>query len=135
MMIFRILADLTIVVHFAYVLFVILGLFLTLVGWARRWDWVKNRWFRSIHLATILIVVLEAWVGLTCPLTTLEKWLRGMAGQTAYRGDFIVNWVHNAMFFDASPSVFTIAYTLFGSLVLLTLWFVPPRWRGSLAQT
>jgi hypothetical protein len=134
MMIFRVLADLTVVVHFAYVLFVILGLFLTLVGWARRWDWVKNRWFRGIHLATILIVVLEAWVGLTCPLTTLEKWLRGMAGQTAYRGDFIANWVHTALFFDASPSVFTIAYTLLGSLVLLTFWFVPPRWRGSLAH-
>jgi Protein of Unknown function (DUF2784) len=130
-MIYRVLADLTVVVHFAYVLFVIVGLLLTLVGWARRWDCVKNRWFRGIHLAMILVVVLEAWAGITCPLTSLEKWLRDLAGQAAYQGDFLASWVHEAMFFEASPSVFTIAYTLFGGLVVLTLWFVPPRWRRS----
>ncbi len=130
-MIYRMLADLTVMIHFAYVLFVLLGLLLTLVGWAASWMWVQNRWFRGIHLVMILVVVLEAWAGITCPLTTLEQWLRGLAGQVAYQGDFIANRIHDAMFFDARPWVFTLAYTLIGGLVLLTLWFIPPRWRRS----
>ncbi len=128
-MFYRVLADLTVVAHFAYVLFVIGGLFVTLVGWARHWQWVRNRWFRGVHLTMILIVVVEAWLGITCPLTTLEQNLRLQAGEQTYQGDFIANWVHDALFFQASPWVFTVAYTLFGACVLATVLFVPPRWR------
>ena len=128
-MIYRILADLTVIIHFAYVMFVILGLLLTLIGWALKWDWIRNRWFRGLHLTMILIVVLEAWVGITCPLTNWEQDLRAAAGQETYQGDFIANWFHDAMFFDAPPWVFTFCYTAFGALVLATLVLVPPRWR------
>ena len=128
-MIYRFIADLIVVIHFAYVMFVVLGLLVTLAGWAMNWNWVRNRWFRGIHLAMILVVVLEAWVGMTCPLTTWEHELRSAAGEETYQGDFIANWVHDAMFFPAEPWVFTLCYSLFGGLVLATLLFVPPRWR------
>lgn len=128
-MIYRFLADLIVIVHFAYVSFVIVGLLVTLVGWARKWDWIRNRWFRGIHLAMILVVVLEAWVGITCPLTTWEHEFRTAAGQETYQGDFIANWAHEAMFFEADPWVFTACYSLFGGLVLITLFCIPPRWR------
>lgn len=129
-MVYRVLADLVVVVHFAYVAFVILGLLVTVLGWLLGWQWVRNRWFRGIHLTMILIVVFEAWMGITCPLTTWEQQLRMAAGEVAYQGDFIANWFHELLFFEAEPWVFTLCYSLFGGLVLATLLLVPPRWRG-----
>lgn len=132
---YRILADVTVVIHAAYVMFVILGLVVTLAGYVWKWEWVRNRTFRVLHLAMILVVVLEAWCGITCPLTVWEKQLRQAAGQAAYQGDFVANFVHEALFFDADPWVFTVCYTVFGGLVLATLWLVPPRWRRKTEET
>lgn len=129
-LIYRLLADLTVIVHFGYVMFVIIGLLLTLVGGLLGWNWVRNRWFRGLHLAMILVVVLESWAGITCPLTTWEKQLRKLAGQESYQGDFIADWVHDALFIQAEPWVFTVCYSLFGGLVLLALFLIPPRWRS-----
>lgn len=134
-MIYRFFADLVVIVHFSYVLFVILGLLLTVIGGPLKWDWVRNVWFRGIHLGMILIVVLEAWAGITCPLTTLEQSLRAAAGQESYQGDFIATWVHDALFFDAEPWIFTVVYSLFGGLVLITLCCIPPRRRRRSIKT
>ncbi len=129
-MYYKLLADLTVAIHFGYVAFVVVGVPLTIVGAWMGWGWVRNRWFRGIHLAMILVVVLEAWAGVTCPLTTLEKDFRSAAGGQTYQGDFIANCLHDAMFFDLQPWAFTVAYTLFAALVVATLVLVPPRWRG-----
>ena len=126
-LLYRILADIVVAFHFAYVGFVVFGLVVTLAGAALGWDWVRNFWFRALHLAMIGIVVAEAWLGIVCPLTTWEKDLRQLAGQTAYRGDFIANLLHDAMFFQADPWVFTLGYTLFGLAVLLTFIWAPPH--------
>jgi polyferredoxin len=130
-MIYRLLADLVVVVHFLYVTSVVLGLVAILLGWMLNWEWVRNRWFRGMHLAMILLVVVEAWLGIMCPLTVWEQQLRSKAGQQTYQGDFIARWVHDAMFFEAEPWVFTVCYSLFGGLVLATLFLVKPRWRSS----
>ena len=53
----RMLADLLVVVHAAYVSFVVLGLVAILAGIAFRWKWVRNPWFRWIHITMIGIVV------------------------------------------------------------------------------
>lgn len=126
-MVYRIFADLVVVLHAAYVLFVILGLLAVLAGWLLKWRWIHNLWFRGIHLAMILIVVLEAWLGITCPFTTWEKELRRLAGQAAYQGDFLANFVHDALFIDAPAWVFTLCYTVFGLLILATFLLAPPR--------
>ncbi len=126
----RLAADFVVVTHASYVLFVLLGQLVILLGWLRGWQWIRNRWFRGPHLAAIAIVVVESWIGITCPLTTLEHWLRSQAGETTYRGSFLGNAAHDLLFVDWAPWVFTLVYTLFGLLVLLTLVFVPPRWRG-----
>lgn len=126
-MAFRLAADLIVAVHFGYVAFVVFGVLMTIIGGLLQWDWVKNRWFRGIHLAMILIVVLEAWAGITCPLTTWENEMRGAAGDLSYEGGFIANWLHDAMFFQADPWVFTLGYTIFGLLVIATWIFIPPR--------
>lgn len=126
---YRLAADAVVVLHMAYVLFVIIGFLLTLVGSVLRWRWIRNPWFRGIHLAMILIVVAEAWLGITCPLTTWEHTLRELAGGKVYDGAFIANLVHDLLFYDAPPWVFTALYTMFGLGVLATFLMAPPRWR------
>jgi polyferredoxin len=89
-LLYRLLADLVVTVHFVYVAFVIVGLMLIIAGTALRWRWVRNFWFRVLHLAMIGIVVAEAWCGVVCPLTSWENKLRQLAGQAAYSGGFCV---------------------------------------------
>ena len=133
MRIYSILADVVVIVHAAYVAFVLFGLLAILVGALFRWRWVQNFLFRGTHLAMILIVVAESWLDIVCPLTTLEQYLRRKGGAGEYHGDFIGRWVHDLMFIDLSPATFTVIYTLFGLLVVATLFLVPPRspWRRS----
>jgi hypothetical protein len=63
-----VLADAILVVHFAFVLFVVLGFALVLAGGALGWRWVRNRGFRYTHLAAIAFVAVEALAD-ACPLT------------------------------------------------------------------
>jgi Protein of Unknown function (DUF2784) len=121
------LADLVVVVHACYVAFVVCGQLAILVGALRKWKWVRNLAFRLVHLATILVVVLEAWWGIVCPLTKWEEELRERAGQTAAQSDFIARYVHDVLFYDFPPWVFTTAYSLFGAVVVLSLVLVPPK--------
>jgi Protein of Unknown function (DUF2784) len=123
----RFLADVTVVVHAAYVSFVLFGLVAILIGIVFKWKWVRNFWFRAIHLIMIGIVVGEALAGVPCPLTVWEARLRKIAGQTAYTGDFLGYWAHRLIFFRADPWVFTLIYTLFGLAVLAAFVLAPPR--------
>lgn len=126
-LLYRILADVTVLIHVAYVTWVIAGLALFLIGGVRGWRWTRRRWVRYSHLAMIGIVVVESWLAITCPLTVWENELRRRAGQTGYRGDFIANCAHDLLFFDATPAVFTALYTLFGVAVVAAWWLYPPQ--------
>ena len=125
----RLLADLVVVAHAAYFSFVVLGLVAILAGIAFRWKWVRNPWFRWIHISMIGIVVAEALAGIPCPLTVWERQLRAGAGQVAYAGDFIGYWTHRLLFFRFEPWVFTVVYTAFGLAVLAAFILAPPRGR------
>ena len=125
---YRLAADAAVIVHVSYVAFVVVGLLSILLGLACRWIWLRNIWFRSLHLLAILIVAGEAVCGITCPLTTWEQHLRALAGDTAYQGDFIADWTHRLLFYEFQPWVFTLAYVLFGLVVLATFVLAPPRW-------
>jgi len=123
------LADLTLLTHALLVAFVIGGELLTLIGWARTWAWTRERIFRFAHLGCILIVMLEAWFGVACPLTTLEDEWRRRAGEAAYSGSFISTWLDRLLFYSAPPWAFTLTYSLFAALVLATFLWYPPRPR------
>ena len=77
-------ADLVLAAHFGFVLFVIAGLAAVIAGNRFGWRFVNGWGFRLAHLAAIGVVVAQAWLGSTCPLTTLESWLRVQAGGAAY---------------------------------------------------
>ena len=121
------LADLVLFLHAATVLFVVGGLLAVIVGNAARWRWVNGRLFRFAHLAAIAVVVGQTWLDITCPLTTLESWLRAQGGGLPYATGFIQYWVQNFLFYQAPQWVFTALCTGFGLLVSATWWFFPPK--------
>src|SRR5688572_31514753 len=123
----RLAADVILILHTAFIAFVLFGLVLTWLGIFFRWQWVRNFKFRAAHMLAIVFVVVQAYFGIVCPLTIWENQLRLRGGQPAYgeRG-FIHHWLHNLIFFDAPSWVFTLCYTLFGLLVLGTLLLAPP---------
>ena len=120
------LADLILIAHFAFVLFVAGGLALIWIGAAAGWRWVRNLCFRVAHLAAICVVAAEALLGMVCPLTVWEDTLRGARDETS----FIARWIHRVLFYSFPEWVFTAAYMLFTLAVGLTFWLAPPRRRG-----
>jgi hypothetical protein len=82
-MVYQILADILVVLHFVFICFVITGGLLVL-----RWRWVA--W---VHLPVVLwgaLVELMSWV---CPLTPLENWLRRAGGGQGYSGGYIEHYL------------------------------------------
>lgn len=80
---FRILADLTVALHLAFIVFVVCGGFLAL-------RWRKVVW---IHLPAAIwgaAIELGGWI---CPLTPLENRLRRQAGEIGYAGGFIEHYI------------------------------------------
>jgi Protein of Unknown function (DUF2784) len=126
-MAYRLLADLLVGIHSAYVAFVVVGQFLILAGLWRGWRWVRNFWFRIAHLAAISIVALEAVFGFPCPLTVWEQHLRERAGDDVSHGTFIGDLLHNLIFIQAPPWTYTVAYVGFALVVAATFLLAPPR--------
>jgi len=121
------LADLVLLIHALFVVYVIAALILTIVGGYRQWLWIRNWWFRVTHLIGIAIVIVLSWVGALCPLTTLEMWLRGRSGEMQYDGSFIQYWLERFLYYNVSEWIFVAAYTAFGLLVIITWIRFPPQ--------
>ena len=120
-------ADALLLLHAAIVLFVILGQLLIMVGGPRGWRWIRRPGFRWAHLATIGVVVAQAWLGRLCPLTVWEQDLRALAGQDTHDQSFISHWIGVWLYWDLPVWVFVVAYTVFGALVLASWRWWPPR--------
>lgn len=126
---YAIAADAVLLVHAAFVLFVIVMVPLVYTGGALGWGWVRRYWLRVAHLLGIAIVALQSWAGLVCPLTTLEMWLRRKSGLQAYSGSFIEHWLQRLLYWDLPAWVFIVIYSLFALLVVFTWYLVPPQRR------
>lgn len=122
-----VLADLVLIVHFAFVSFVVGGFALIWIGAALSWRWVRNFWFRLAHLGAIGYVAITSVIGIPCPLTVWEDALRRSAAERA----FIARWIQRILFYDFPEWVFTTAYVSFALVVVATMWWVRPAppWR------
>lgn len=87
-MVYRLLANAVVVVHGAFILFVVLGGLLT-------WRW---RWVAALHLPCAFWGVLIELRGGVCPLTPLENQLRVKAGAHGYAGGFIEHYLLPAIY-------------------------------------
>ena len=132
---YQLFADLVLSLHVAIVAFIVVGLVLVIVGNLRAWRWVNALWFRLVHLAAIAAVLAEAWLGVVCPLTSLEMWLRAKARATTYTGSFIEHWLQRILYYEAPAWVFTLGYSLFGLVVIATWWFFPPKFSRCANET
>ncbi len=132
---YALLGDLVLALHVGIVAFVMGGLVLIVAGNLADWPWVNRWWFRLTHLAAIGIVAAQAWIGVTCPLTTLEMWLRAKAGRSTYGDSFIGHWLQAVLYYDAPAWVFTMVYTAFGLLVVAAWVRYPPQGRRIAGRT
>lgn len=120
-------ADLMLFIHALFVAFVVFSLLFIIAGKLLSWSWVLNPWFRIFHLIAIGIVVLQSWLGVICPLTIWEMQFRQKAGDAHYEGAFVAHWIEELLYYQAPPWVFIAAYTLFGSLVVISWFWARPR--------
>ena len=84
-------ADFLVVLHFVFILFVVLGGFLVL----------KWRWIALIHLPSAVWGTLIEFQGWICPLTPLEQKFRMAAGEEGYSGGFIQHYLFAVIYPDA----------------------------------
>lgn len=87
-MLYRVLADAVVVVHFAFILFVACGPLLA-------WRWPGLVWFHLPALAWAAVTVI---IGAPCPLTPLEKSLRRLAGADGYEGGFVDHYIEGVIY-------------------------------------
>ena len=116
-------ADALLVFHFLIAAFIVGGLLFVWLGAALGWRWVRNPWFRYLHLGAIAFVAGEAVLEVACPLTAWEDLLRGGARPES----FIGRWAWRLLYYQAPEWVFTTAYVAWALATLLTLRLVPPR--------
>jgi hypothetical protein len=103
---YLLLADLVLLVHIAFVGFVLFGGMLAL-------KWRRMIWLHIPAAAWGAIVEFAGWI---CPLTPLENWLREKAGQTGYHGDFFAYYLLPILYPDALTRE---VQTILGFLVVL----------------
>lgn len=90
-MIWRALADLVLLIHLAFIVFVIVGGF-----FASRW-----RWLPWIHLPAVAWAVVLEFSGWICPLTPLENSLRQASGEAGYAGGFLEHYLVQVVYPEA----------------------------------
>lgn len=127
---YLLLADGILLIHFALVSFVVLGFIFIWIGYFAKWQFVRNAKFRISHALIMGIVLCESLLGIICPLTEWENYLRIQGGEgQAYETGFIQEWIQKIMFYDFSEGTFMVLYLLFFALILITFQAVPPDFK------
>ena len=121
------LADALLALHAGVVMFVVGLLPLILIGGPLSWCWVRGFSLRLTHLALMVFIAAQAWLGQLCPLTIWEQDLRRLAGEASYQESFIEHWLSRLLYWEAPWWVFVAAYTGFAVLLGAAWWWVRPR--------
>lgn len=122
------LADAIVLIHLAFVGFVVLGQLVILGGLLLKKPWARNIGFRITHLVCIGIVAIEGMLNVECPLTVWERKLRVEAGEMLDEAPFIPRLANRILFYpDVPHEYFEWGHIGFGALVLMTFLLWPPR--------
>lgn len=134
-MVYRILADLLVVIHFGWIVFMLAGFALTIRGFWK--PLFFDRWlFRTIHLAGILFVTALEILGKFCPLTIWENTLRRSYDPShTYPGSFIIQYLVELVYPDIDPLILTIPTVGLAGFTLIVFVLRPPEklrqaWRS-----
>jgi hypothetical protein len=115
----ELLADLLMLAHAGYSLFVLLGLMLILIGMILGWRWTRNRSFRIVHLAATIFLMVRVWIGLACPFSAAENVLRGRITVPCPLGNAFHDVLYHCAFRATKPGYFVGCATLLGILALV----------------
>lgn len=127
---YGILADLALAAHFAWILFILAGFFLTAAAfkYKRIFEW---RLFRTIHLLGIVYVCLLAVLGKPCPLTLLENALAAKQDPGAvYQGSFLAYYLGRLVYPDIQPLLLTLPAVAIGIFTAVVFLLKPPSRRS-----
>ena len=112
-MLYKVLADFVVSVHFLWIFFLIFG---ALLG-------VRKKAIKYVHLTGLLFAVLIQIFGWYCPLTHLELWLRSRHYPSiAYAGSFIIHYMERLVYLEISQAgvlLATIGLVIFNSWLYL----------------
>ncbi len=111
------LADVVLLTHLAFVLFVLFGGLLAL-------KWRSTIWFHLPAAAWGAFIELSGWI---CPLTPLENWLREQGGAAAYEGDFLGHYLLALLYPDdlTRPTQLMLGLLVIAMNTAIYLWL----WR------
>jgi hypothetical protein len=112
----RVLADLVVVLHFGFVVFVVVGGLIAL-------RWPRVLW---LHVPSVLYSVWIVTFSITCPLTPLERTLRQRAGEGRYEESFIERYVEGVLY----PGDLLRQAQAAAALVILASWVALVIRRG-----
>ena len=87
-MVYRLLADLVVFVHFVFIVFVAVGGLLV-------WRWPRLVWLHAPAVAWGAAIIT---IGFSCPLTPLEKHFQRLAGERGYAGGFVDHYIENVIY-------------------------------------
>ena len=110
MILYKILADITVLIHFLWILFLIFGAL---------WG-IRKKAIKHIHLLGLLFAILIQVLGWYCPLTHLEFWLRSRHNPSiVYTGSFIIHYLERVVYLEISQTgIFLVTI----GLAIFNLW-------------
>lgn len=118
-----ILGEVVLALHVGVIAFNVFGLVAIPLGAALGWRWVRLRWWRLLHLASLGVVALQAVFGRACFLTLWQGALTG-----ASREPLIERVVNSVIYWPLPLWVFGVAYVaLFAYTAALWRWVPPGR--------
>ncbi len=108
---YKILADIVVLIHFLWIVFLIFGAFLG----------VKYKGIKIFHISGLIFAFVIQILDWYCPLTHLEVWLRSKHNPAlSYTGSFIIHYVEKVIYIEASRYLILIL-TLF--ICAFNMWF------------
>jgi hypothetical protein len=106
-MLYRLAADIVVVLHFSFILFVIIGGFLAI-------RWPRIAW---IHLPVVAYGAIIEFFSFACVLTPLEQWLRVRSGAVGYDTSFTEHYILPLVY----PSVLTYRLQVFLGILVIVI--------------
>jgi len=136
-MLYKILADLVVLIHFAWIVFILWGFILTVYSSIsvyvlrtakNRWRTFFDRWiFRTIHLGGIVYVAILTILGKYCPLTIWENELRQQYNtQLTYHGSFVIYYIEKIVYPEVNYLLFVIPTMIIAVFTALMFIIRPP---------
>jgi hypothetical protein len=114
---YKIFADITVVIHFLWILFLIFGVFLG----------IRSRGIKIIHITGVVFALVLQIFSWYCPLTYLEVWLRAQHDPAyTYTGSFIIHYVERLVYLEVSR---TLLFALTACIGALNVWIYWKKWK------